>query len=344
MKALQDADLALGVIPPGDSYTLYSSLHQTCKRLAPLTDAFYIALYDRENELLLFPYNFDGDSYDPPLTTPLGKGPTSWVVEHDTPYVFNGGDPLQHEGLAFGDVSRKSRSAVHLPVRATRSGGDEALIGVLSAQSYSPEAFSEDAQVALALLARRTGAILIRYQLELDAKAREEAAASAMARQRNEHTQQIRAMAGRFVDILQELTTQAEKLRDSSVSGDGMSAATLRQLCALCYRGQTEAANLPLPALPAQPGDDRPEPNNETPFASLSEREREILLYVAAGESNAEIARRLSVSVDTVKFHCKGLFRKLGVSNRVQAAQMHHAWQAKHPELLLRVVKISTEQ
>ena len=53
----------------------------------------------------------------------------------------------------------------------------------------------------------------------------------------------------------------------------------------------------------------------------LSEREATVLKAVAAGLSNAAIAKRLWVSEHTVKFHMTNIFRKLGVSNRTEAAK-----------------------
>lgn len=52
----------------------------------------------------------------------------------------------------------------------------------------------------------------------------------------------------------------------------------------------------------------------------LSEREREVLALIARGRTNPEIAGELYLAVDTVKTHVRTLFRKLGVSNRTQAA------------------------
>jgi DNA-binding NarL/FixJ family response regulator len=54
--------------------------------------------------------------------------------------------------------------------------------------------------------------------------------------------------------------------------------------------------------------------------ARLTRRETEILELLAVGHSNREISKRLFLSEKTVKAHLATVFRKLGVSNRTQAA------------------------
>jgi LuxR family maltose regulon positive regulatory protein len=51
----------------------------------------------------------------------------------------------------------------------------------------------------------------------------------------------------------------------------------------------------------------------------LTEREMEVLRYIAEGRSNPEIARRLYLSPNTLKAHAQNIFMKLNVHNRVQA-------------------------
>ncbi len=52
----------------------------------------------------------------------------------------------------------------------------------------------------------------------------------------------------------------------------------------------------------------------------LTARELEILKLVAAGATNGEVGRGLWVTEQTVKFHLRNIFRKLGVANRTQAS------------------------
>ncbi|MEM9130835.1 MAG: response regulator transcription factor [Actinomycetota bacterium] len=56
------------------------------------------------------------------------------------------------------------------------------------------------------------------------------------------------------------------------------------------------------------------------PIEALTDREEEVLLTVAKGLTNAEIADRLHVSLSTVKTHLAALMRKIGARNRVEIA------------------------
>ena len=53
--------------------------------------------------------------------------------------------------------------------------------------------------------------------------------------------------------------------------------------------------------------------------ALLTPRELEVLAALAEGLTNKAIARRLSISLHTVKFHIESLFRKLGARTRTEA-------------------------
>jgi DNA-binding NarL/FixJ family response regulator len=65
---------------------------------------------------------------------------------------------------------------------------------------------------------------------------------------------------------------------------------------------------------------------DETPRAeaaeltSLTRRELEVLEMIASGLTNAEAANRLHLSVHAIKFHLAAIYRRLGVTNRTEAA------------------------
>jgi DNA-binding CsgD family transcriptional regulator len=60
------------------------------------------------------------------------------------------------------------------------------------------------------------------------------------------------------------------------------------------------------------------DPSSERPPA-LSPRERETLMLLAAGCSTGEMAKEMSISVETVRNHVKRVLRNLGASSRVEA-------------------------
>lgn len=88
-------------------------------------------------------------------------------------------------------------------------------------------------------------------------------------------------------------------------SGDAVVAAHLTRKLLDRFADQLEPA----------PGRERPRVDVE----SLTEREREVLLLVARGMSNAEIANTLYLAEATVKTHVGRVLAKLGLRDRVQA-------------------------
>lgn len=58
----------------------------------------------------------------------------------------------------------------------------------------------------------------------------------------------------------------------------------------------------------------------------LSQREMEVLTCIASGLTNSEISEQLVISRNTVGFHIKSIFAKLGVNNRTEAT----VWFFKH--------------
>jgi NarL family two-component system response regulator LiaR len=64
----------------------------------------------------------------------------------------------------------------------------------------------------------------------------------------------------------------------------------------------------------------------QAPTADLTERELEVLRWIASGLNNREIAEKLIISEKTVKTHVSNLLGKLGLEDRTQAA----IWALKH--------------
>lgn len=89
--------------------------------------------------------------------------------------------------------------------------------------------------------------------------------------------------------------------------------------------GSVEAGGAARSAVP------RPEPAE---LQRLSEREREVLLGLAEGLSNADIAKRLWVSDATVKTHVSNVLAKLGLRDRIQAViyAYEHGFVTPHGE------------
>ncbi len=63
-------------------------------------------------------------------------------------------------------------------------------------------------------------------------------------------------------------------------------------------------------------------PRGGDPLLALTARQNEVLQLLALGHSNKEIAKSLGLLEGTVKVHVRDILRKLGVSNRTQAAML----------------------
>ena len=75
----------------------------------------------------------------------------------------------------------------------------------------------------------------------------------------------------------------------------------------------------------AQEWSARPTPAQTEPAEhELTRRELEILRLVADGSSNGQLAKKLWVTEQTVKFHLSNIYRKLEVANRTEASRWAH--------------------
>lgn len=108
------------------------------------------------------------------------------------------------------------------------------------------------------------------------------------------------------LQLLKEVRRSFEQLPDLPAQ-DALVAYLDRLLC--------EAGEVVAPAPAVAQVDDAP----SQLLDSLTEKERRLLRYVSMGLSNKDLAERLSVSTNTVKWHLRNIFEKLQISNRVQA-------------------------
>jgi DNA-binding NarL/FixJ family response regulator len=65
---------------------------------------------------------------------------------------------------------------------------------------------------------------------------------------------------------------------------------------------------------------------------ALSPREREVITMASTGLTNPQIASRLAISVHGVKFHLASVYRKLGVTNRTEAAMTFMQFFTRDPD------------
>ena len=89
------------------------------------------------------------------------------------------------------------------------------------------------------------------------------------------------------------------------------------------------AHHRPLPPLPRLVLAAYPKSGTQLEFIMLSAREHEVMLLLAKGLSNKEIAERLEISNGTVKVHLHHIYRSLGIRGRTMLAVL--AVQIRHP-------------
>ena len=118
-------------------------------------------------------------------------------------------------------------------------------------------------------------------------------------------------------------TVESEQLCDAIVrvmAGEPVISPEMMTKFVSAFRAKPTVAEQAPPS-PARPALDQGlAPQDDAALESLSGREREILRFLAQGESNKAIARTLDIAEATVKVHVQNLLRKLQLTSRVQAA------------------------
>lgn len=109
-------------------------------------------------------------------------------------------------------------------------------------------------------------------------------------------------------DAFLRIKLEEKRLRVSIQADDPGVAAQLRELIEQAGHEVVDAPHAGFAAAP-----------NAEPRALLTPRELEVLGAIGEGLTNKAIARRLEISLHTVKFHVESLFRKLGARTRTEA-------------------------
>lgn len=120
---------------------------------------------------------------------------------------------------------------------------------------------------------------------------------------------------------LRDLDPDLKVVLVAEATGLPIRAARAAGACGLVHRGWPLEAIVGAVCRAADGEPAFPEPASRAVGASrLSRRERTVLSLLAGGASNVEIAGALHLSPHTIKEYTQGVFRKLGVRNRAEAA------------------------
>jgi LuxR family maltose regulon positive regulatory protein len=214
--------------------------------------------------------------------------------------------------LAAGDLVTVQRSLDGLAAVEERIAPVQRAYGqVLAARLLLAQGRPRDALSLLErlLVAAQEGE-LVRHALESELLV---AVALAACRQGHDARQRLRLVLARacaegflrlFLDEGEPVAALVRALLPS------LTEPALRAYARTIARAFTAAGGRPAAAVT---------PADGLPVEPLSAGERRVLRLLAAGRSNAEIARELGVSVNTIKGHVKSIYRKLDVSNRLEA-------------------------
>jgi signal transduction histidine kinase/DNA-binding response OmpR family regulator len=126
-------------------------------------DIIYVALLDRQNRIVNFPYQY-GDKHEP---LPLGQGLTSRVIQSGEPLLINRDIEQRRKELGTKLVGKSVRSFLGVPVFVSGEA-----VGVISVQHATQEdAFNENDQHLLSTIAANVGVALQNAQLFNEAQA-----------------------------------------------------------------------------------------------------------------------------------------------------------------------------
>ncbi len=136
---------------------VYRDLHPIFK-----PDAFFIALYDAEQNMLDFRFQIDQGVLSPPECQLLGQSLTSWVVQNGRPLLVRHLSE-ERDRLPVSDLwgsMKQADSWLGVPMRISKRQEAEsnAVIGVICVQAYRPNVYGEEDQLLLSTIADQVAA------------------------------------------------------------------------------------------------------------------------------------------------------------------------------------------
>jgi LuxR family maltose regulon positive regulatory protein len=229
--------------------------------------------------------------------------------------------------LPQGDWFRALEAEIHLRLGEIAAAADWAKTSRLSAHD-SPGRYEEDVYIAFARLLMAQGQfapanhlLVTMERLAGDSGRRRTLITVYLLQARILQAQGQEGAARTCVESALHLAAPQGYLRAFLEEGEPIAALlpTVRHVAPRFIDSLLDAFSrqgAPGAGQAGSPASDRP----SLLIEPLTTRELEILRLIAAGQSNPEIAELLYLSLNTVKWHVKNLYGKLGVSSRVEAA------------------------
>ena len=287
-----------------DHYGLYDYARAVMGKIVPL-DHFYVGFFHGANRVR-YPYGYDNGRYADPASHTYGPhGQAAWLLKHRQTYRrhYDNGATL-NAGVASGDTSRPSADAVTTPMFRPTEDGSGRVFGMLSMQSYQPDAFDDNSVRAFEWLAEVVARVLTR-EAE-DVKALRLLPADDAD---NPHP----LTSDHMVEYLSSRVADVRQRAETALAEPDLERARLavRGMVVTCEQIQSELIELTL----------RTDQGPEDRFLALTKAEQGVAVLLGSGLANEQLATELGISPHTVKTHIRNILAKYGVSSRAGVAE-----------------------
>ena len=138
---------------------LFSSMYREVRRVMD-ADFFFVALYDAPMQEVDIRYIFDDGVRVDPIRYMLNDGPASRAIKSRAPVLHNVDARLAPGAILIGDDAKVVQSLLVVPIIL-----QEKVIGVISAQSYHPNSYTEEHVRILSIIANQSAIAIDNAQL-----------------------------------------------------------------------------------------------------------------------------------------------------------------------------------